>query len=90
MHKVGVGTDGPHAQVKFLKQEIKQKRFRSNFEIKNWNEIKLQLILKWNRSWNKLKVQFSINFKIQIEYESEIHFWNKNCLQKLLGSHGPP
>ena len=23
MHKVGVGTDGPHAQVKFLKQEIK-------------------------------------------------------------------
>ena len=22
MHKVGVGTDGPHAQIKFLKQEI--------------------------------------------------------------------
>ena len=35
MHKGGVGTDGPQAQIKFLKQEIKQKRFRSNFEIKN-------------------------------------------------------
>ena len=35
MPKVGVGTDGPHAQIKFFKQEIKQKRFRSNFEIKN-------------------------------------------------------
>ena len=46
MHKGGVGTDGPHAQIKFLKQEIKQKRFRSNFEIKNSNEIKLKLIFK--------------------------------------------
>ena len=35
MLKVSVGNDGPHAQIKFLKQEIKQKRFRSNFEIKN-------------------------------------------------------
>ena len=34
MHNVGVGTDPPHAQIKFLKQEIKQKRFRSTFEIK--------------------------------------------------------
>ena len=31
MHKVGVRTDGPHAQIKFLKHEIKQKRFRSFF-----------------------------------------------------------
>ena len=44
MYKAGVGTDGPHAQIKILKQEIKQKRFRSNFETKNWNEIKLKLI----------------------------------------------
>ena len=35
MHKVGIGTDGPHAQIKFLKKEIKQKRFRSDFEITN-------------------------------------------------------
>ena len=35
MYKAGVGTDGPHAQIKILKQEIKQKRFRSNFETKN-------------------------------------------------------
>ena len=35
MHQVGVGTDCPHAQIKYLKQEIKQKRFQSNFEIKN-------------------------------------------------------
>ena len=41
MHKVGVGADGPHAQIKFLKQEIKQKRFRNNFEIEN---------LKWNQT----------------------------------------
>ena len=34
MYKVGVGTDGPHAQIKISKQEIKQKRFRSNFETK--------------------------------------------------------
>ena len=34
MHHVGVGTDCPHAQIKFLKQEIKQKRFQSNFELK--------------------------------------------------------
>ena len=33
MYKVGVGTDGPHAQIKFLKQEIKQERFQSKFEI---------------------------------------------------------
>ena len=25
MHKVGVSTDGPHAQIKFSQQEIKQK-----------------------------------------------------------------
>ena len=58
MHKVGVGTDGPHAQIKFVKQEIKQKPFRSNFEIRKWNEIKLKLVFKWIGSWNKLKVQF--------------------------------
>ena len=29
MHKVGLGTDGPHAQIKFLKQEIKQKRYQN-------------------------------------------------------------
>ena len=46
MHKVDIGTDGPHAQINFVKQEIKQKPFRSNFEIKNWNEIKLKLIFK--------------------------------------------
>ena len=39
MHNVGVGTDPRHAQIKFLKQEIKQKRFRSTFEIKK---------LKWS------------------------------------------
>ena len=39
MHNVGVDTDGPRAQTKFLTQEIKQKRFRSNFEIKKLNEI---------------------------------------------------
>ena len=44
MHKVGVGTDEPHAQIKFVKQEIKQKPFRSSFEIKNWNEKKFKLI----------------------------------------------
>ena len=86
MHKVGTSTDGPHAQIKCLKQEMKQKRFRSNFEIKNWNEMKLKLLFKWNRSWNK--VQFSINFKIQIEQEREIHFWNKNHSQKQFGPHG--
>ena len=46
MHKVCVGTDRPHAQTKFLKKEIKQKRFRNNFEIKNRDEIKLKLIFK--------------------------------------------
>ena len=46
MHKVGVGTDGQHAQIKFVKQEIKQKPFRSNFEIRKWNEIKLKLVFK--------------------------------------------
>ena len=57
MHKVGVSTDGPHAEIKILKQEIKQKNVRSKFdEIKNWNEIKLKLISKWNRIWNKVKV----------------------------------
>ena len=35
MHNIGVATDEPRAQIKFLKQEIKQKRFRSNSEIKN-------------------------------------------------------
>ena len=36
MHKVGVSTDGPHAEIKILKQEIKQKNVRSKFdEIKN-------------------------------------------------------
>lgn len=39
MHKVGAVTGGPHAQIKFLKREIKQKRFRSSFEIKNWHKI---------------------------------------------------
>ena len=39
MHNVGVGTDEPRAQIKFLKQKIKQKGFRSNFEIKKLNEI---------------------------------------------------
>ena len=34
MCKVCAGTDGVHAQIMFLKQEIKQKRFRSKFEIK--------------------------------------------------------
>ena len=34
MHRVGVGIDGPYAQIKFLKQETKQRRFRSNFVIK--------------------------------------------------------
>ena len=28
MHKVGVGTDGPHAQMKFLKQEINRNAFK--------------------------------------------------------------
>ena len=46
MHKVCVGTDRPHAQTKFLKKAIKQKRFRNNFEIKNRDEIKLKLIFK--------------------------------------------
>ena len=35
MHRVAIGTDGLHAQIKFLKREIKQKHFRSNLEIKN-------------------------------------------------------
>ena len=53
MYKVGVGTYPPHAQIKFLKQEIKQKRFRNTFEIKktemqynlNWfsNEIEVEI-----------------------------------------------
>ena len=46
MHKTGVGTYGPHARIKFLKQEIKQKSFRCKFEMKNRNEIKLELIFK--------------------------------------------
>ena len=46
MHKICVGTDRPHAPTKFLKKEIKQKRFRNNFEIKNRDEIKLKLIFK--------------------------------------------
>ena len=39
MHNVGIDIDGPRAQTKFLKQEIKQKSFRSNYEIKKLNEI---------------------------------------------------
>ena len=31
MHKIVVGTDGPHAQIKFLKQEIKQKHHTVDF-----------------------------------------------------------
>ena len=31
MHMVGFGIDGPHAQIKFSKQETKQRHFRSNF-----------------------------------------------------------
>ena len=46
MHKFDVGSAGSHAQINFVKQEIKQKPFRSNFEIKNWNEIKLKLVFK--------------------------------------------
>ena len=46
MHKGGDGTDGPHAKIQFLKQEIKHKHFRSKFEIKNGNEMKLKLIFK--------------------------------------------
>ena len=34
MHEVGVSTDRPHAQIKFLKQEINLARFQSKFEIK--------------------------------------------------------
>ena len=34
LHKVAASTDGPHDQIKFLKREIKQKRYRSKFEIK--------------------------------------------------------
>ena len=90
MHKICVGTDRPHAPTKFLKKEIKQKRFRHNFEIKNRDEIKLKLIFKWNRSWKKLKVHFQTYLKIEIEYESQIHFWNKNHSEKqlaLMGHH---
>ena len=39
MHKVGAVTGGPHAQIKFLKREIKQNCFRSSFEIKKWHKI---------------------------------------------------
>ena len=56
MYKAGVCADGSHAGIQFLKQEIKHKRLQSKFEIKIWNEIKLKLIFKWNRTWNKLKV----------------------------------
>ena len=55
MHKVGVGTDGPHAQIKSLEEEITETLL---FEIKNWNEIKLKLIFEWNRNWNEITVQF--------------------------------
>ena len=90
MCKVCAGTDGVHAQIMFLKQEIKQKRFRSKFEIKIWNDIKLKFVFKSNRIWYKPTVSFKINFQIQIEHESEIHFCNENCLQRKLGPHGPP
>ena len=48
------------------------------------------MVFKSNRIWNKPTVSFKINFQIQIEQESEIHFCNENYLQKQLGLHGPP
>ena len=46
MRKAGVGTNVPHVQIKILEQEIKQKSFRSKFEIKNWNGIKIDFQMK--------------------------------------------
>ena len=46
MRKAGVRTNVPHVQIKILEQEIKQKSFRSKFEIKNWNGIKIDFQMK--------------------------------------------
>ena len=60
MRKAGVGTNVPHVQIKILEQEIKQKSFRSKFEIKNWNVIKV--------NWFSNEIEFEINLKFSLTY----------------------
>ena len=74
MHKVGAGTGGPDAQIKFLKQEIKQTCFRSKFEIKIWNEIKLKLIFQWNEFEINLKFSFKLIFKFKLNMKVKFIF----------------
>ena len=61
MRKAGVGTNVPHVQIKFSKQEIKQKSFRSKFEIKNWNGIKV--------NWFSNEIEFEINLKFSFKFK---------------------
>ena len=78
------GTDGPHAQIKFWKHEIKQKSFRSNFERKTWNKIKIKLILNEIEVEINLKLSFKLILKfklnMKVKYNFEIRIAHKNSL----------